>query len=64
MLSLKSKQKQKRLMIETTSKKFRGRYTENAPLGEKGWFRCGGTAEVLFKPADEKDLVYFYGGLP
>ena len=24
--------------------KVRGRYTENAPLGEKGWFRCGGSA--------------------
>ena len=45
-------------MIEQLPK-VRGRYTENAPLGEKGWFRCGGTAEVLFKPADEKDLAHF-----
>ena len=39
--------------------KIRGRYSENAPLGEKGWFRCGGTADILFKPADEDDLQYF-----
>lgn len=38
---------------------IRGRYTENATLGEKGWFRCGGTADVLFKPADKEDLQYF-----
>lgn len=38
---------------------IRGRYTENASLGEKGWFRCGGKAEVLFKPADLEDLQYF-----
>ena len=37
----------------------RGRYTENAPLGSKSWFRCGGTAEVLFKPADVEDLQDF-----
>lgn len=43
---------------------IRGRYTENAPLGEKGWFRCGGTAEVLFKPADEDDLIEFLQKCP
>ncbi len=37
----------------------RGRYTENAPLGESGWFKCGGKAEVLFKPADLQDLRDF-----
>ena len=37
----------------------RGRYTENAPLGEVGWFKCGGKAEVLFKPADLADLQDF-----
>ena len=42
----------------------RGRYTENAPLGEVGWFRCGGTAEVLFKPADQDDLADFLGQCP
>lgn len=39
--------------------KVRGRYTANAPLGMSGWFKCGGTAEVLFKPADLFDLQEF-----
>lgn len=42
----------------------RGRYTENAPLGAVGWFRTGGTAEVLFKPADRQDLVDFLSACP
>jgi UDP-N-acetylmuramate dehydrogenase len=37
----------------------RGRITENAPLGESGWFKCGGRAEVQFKPADLEDLQEF-----
>lgn len=44
--------------------KVRGRYTENAPLGTKGWFRCGGTADVLFKPADLEDLQEFIKNCP
>lgn len=42
----------------------RGRYTENAPLGAKGWFRCGGTADVVFKPADKDDLIFFLQNCP
>lgn len=42
----------------------RGRYTENAPLGAQGWFRAGGTAEILFKPADRDDLMEFLAGCP
>jgi len=42
----------------------RGRYTENAPLGAMGWFKCGGTAEVLFKPADREDLQIFLQNCP
>lgn len=42
----------------------RGRYTENAPLGAKGWFRCGGTADVLFKPKDLDDLQHFMRECP
>jgi UDP-N-acetylmuramate dehydrogenase len=37
----------------------RGRYTENASLGKSGWFKCGGRAEVQFKPADLQDLRDF-----
>ncbi|MBI2234194.1 MAG: UDP-N-acetylmuramate dehydrogenase [Micavibrio aeruginosavorus] len=42
----------------------RGRYTENAPLGEVGWFRAGGRAEVLFKPEDAEDLADFLRQCP
>lgn len=42
----------------------RGRYTENAQLGSVGWFRTGGTAEVLFKPADRQDLIDFLAACP
>ena len=42
----------------------RGRYTEDAPLGSVGWFQAGGTAEILFKPADMDDLQFFLGNCP
>lgn len=42
----------------------RGRYTEQTPLGDTSWFRCGGKAEVLFKPADFNDLADFLKGCP
>ncbi len=42
----------------------RGRYTENAPLGAVSWFRAGGTADVLFKPADLEDLAAFLSACP
>lgn len=42
----------------------RGRYTQNAPLGDTSWFRCGGCAEVLYKPADADDLAEFLKAAP
>lgn len=42
----------------------RGRYSENAALGQVGWFRCGGTAEILFKPTDLDDLQKFLSECP
>lgn len=42
----------------------RGRYTENAPLGAQGWFKCGGIADVLFRPADTDDLIHFLKNTP
>ena len=42
----------------------RGRYSEDASLGSKSWFRCGGTADVLFKPEDAEDLAYFLKNCP
>lgn len=37
----------------------KGRYSENADLSKTNWFRVGGPAKVLFKPADLDDLVFF-----
>ncbi len=44
--------------------KPRGRLTADAVLGPQTWFRTGGPAEVLFRPADFDDLVAFMGALP
>ena len=42
----------------------RGSYVENAPLKDFVWFRAGGPAEILFRPADEDDLRTFLAGKP
>jgi UDP-N-acetylmuramate dehydrogenase len=42
----------------------RGRYAANAPLGRATWFRAGGHAEVLFRPADADDLALFLAQRP
>ena len=42
----------------------RGRLTADAALGPQTWFRAGGPAEVLFRPADVEDLATFMAGLP
>ena len=42
----------------------RGRLAANAPIGPLTWFRVGGPAEVLFRPADRDDLAEFLAALP
>ena len=42
----------------------RGEYVENATLARYTWFRTGGPAEVLFKPADAEDLAAFMEAKP
>ena len=42
----------------------RGRIHMNVPLGPLTWFRVGGPADVVFRPADRDDLVAFLGQLP
>jgi UDP-N-acetylmuramate dehydrogenase len=42
----------------------RGRLTANAPVGPMTWFRVGGPAEALFRPADIEDLAAFLAALP
>ena len=42
----------------------RGTYAENAPLKDLVWFRAGGPAEILFRPADAEDLATFLYAKP
>ncbi len=44
--------------------KPRGRLTADAPLGPQTWFKTGGPAEVLFRPADTDDLAAFLAEVP
>lgn len=50
--------------IPETLPKVRGTYTENAPLKDLVWFRAGGPAEILFRPADAADLAEFLCAKP
>ena len=42
----------------------RGRYREGTDLARTTWFRVGGPAEVLFRPADTEDLCAFLANRP
>ncbi len=42
----------------------RGTYTYDAPLKDLVWFRAGGPAEILFRPADADDLAAFLAARP
>lgn len=42
----------------------RGKIEAGAPLATQSWFRVGGTAELLFKPADSDDCANFLAALP
>jgi UDP-N-acetylmuramate dehydrogenase len=44
--------------------RVRGRLTENAALAPMTWFRVGGPAEIMFRPADAEDLMAFLAGKP
>jgi UDP-N-acetylmuramate dehydrogenase len=46
-------------MSVATVPQVRGKLTENAPLAPLVWFKSGGSAQYLFEPADEEDLVSF-----
>jgi UDP-N-acetylmuramate dehydrogenase len=43
---------------------MRGTYQERAPLKDIVWFRAGGPAEILFRPADADDLCVFLANKP
>lgn len=42
----------------------RGDYQPGADLGAMTWFRVGGPADVLYRPADADDLATFLAGCP
>lgn len=42
----------------------RGRLSAHAPLAPITWFRVGGAAEVMFRPADSDDLAAFLAAKP
>lgn len=42
----------------------RGKLTADAPVGRHTWFGAGGTADMLFEPADSDDLAAFLASLP
>lgn len=46
-------------MSVATLPQVRGKLKPDAPLAPLVWFKSGGTAEWLFEPADEQDLVSF-----
>jgi UDP-N-acetylmuramate dehydrogenase len=43
---------------------LRGRLSPGAPLANVTWFRVGGPAEAMFRPADLEDLRAFLAGCP
>jgi len=43
---------------------YQGTFTENVPLGTQSWFRCGGSADLVFEPADVDDLAVFIKEYP
>jgi UDP-N-acetylmuramate dehydrogenase len=43
---------------------LRGRLAANQTLADVTWFRVGGPAQVLFLPADARDLAYFLANVP
>ncbi len=51
-------------MIAAVIPATRGRLAEHAPLAPMTWFRVGGPAEFLLRPADVEDLCAFLKELP
>lgn len=51
-------------LIEDDLPPIRGRVQRNAPLAPFTWFRVGGPAEVLVRPADQADLAHMLRDLP
>jgi UDP-N-acetylmuramate dehydrogenase len=50
--------------ILTSLPQVRGTYSEHASLKDLVWFRAGGAADILFRPADVEDLCAFMRAKP
>ena len=50
--------------VTAAAARLRGRIQPQAPLGALTWFRVGGTAEWLVRPAAAEDLAGFLAALP
>ena len=50
--------------LETVIPPLKGRVSHDAPLGAQTWFRVGGKADTLIRPADPDDLVSLLKHLP
>lgn len=46
--------------LQSIMPELRGRLEANRPMADITWFRVGGPAQILFSPADEADLAYFF----
>tara|TARA_R110002095_G_scaffold205759_3_gene189332 strand:- start:1417 stop:2373 length:957 start_codon:yes stop_codon:yes gene_type:complete len=61
-----SKREQNQASLDKTPRKnlpeVRGKYRENVSLAPTTWFRVGGPAETVFRPADYEDLGDFLRG--
>jgi UDP-N-acetylmuramate dehydrogenase len=51
-------------LLDRLPSDVRGKLVPNAPLAEQTWFRVGGPAEVLCRPADEEDMAFFLAHCP
>jgi UDP-N-acetylmuramate dehydrogenase len=51
-------------LLHPSLPRVRGSYAENAPLKDLVWFRAGGAADILFRPADLEDLCAFIAAKP
>jgi UDP-N-acetylmuramate dehydrogenase len=52
------------MQAHATLPPLRGRVQRDAPLGPTSWFRVGGPADVLVRPADVDDLLLLLRDLP
>ncbi len=50
--------------LNDIQEQLEGSYRFDAPLANTSWFKVGGKADLLFKPAHQDDLVLFLQNLP